>query len=144
MTWRRPGDKPLSKLMIVSLLTHICITRFQWVNKLNARLFMLSTQDNTFSATVVKWALQLLSKALHLISGALHLISRALQIISGAFQLLIRVLQLISWALQLISRGLQLLNAALYTLICAFQYWVGKQFLYWVSPANKWGPLVIK
>ena len=32
MTWRRPGDKPLSKPMLVSLLTHICVTRPQWVN----------------------------------------------------------------------------------------------------------------
>ena len=32
MTRRRPGDKPLSESMIVSLLTHICVTRPQWVN----------------------------------------------------------------------------------------------------------------
>ena len=32
MAWRRPGDKPLSEPMMVSLLTHICITRPQWVN----------------------------------------------------------------------------------------------------------------
>ena len=25
MAWRRPGDKPLSEPMMVSLLTHICI-----------------------------------------------------------------------------------------------------------------------
>ena len=31
MAWRRPGDKPLSEAMIVSLLTHICITVPQWV-----------------------------------------------------------------------------------------------------------------
>ena len=31
MAWRRPGDKPLSELMIVSLLTYICVTRPQWV-----------------------------------------------------------------------------------------------------------------
>ena len=30
--WRRPGDKPLSEPMMVSLLTHICVTRPQWVN----------------------------------------------------------------------------------------------------------------
>ena len=29
MAWRRPGDKPLSEPMLVSLLTHICITRPQ-------------------------------------------------------------------------------------------------------------------
>ena len=33
MAWRRPGDKPLSELMMVSLLTHICVTRPQWVNE---------------------------------------------------------------------------------------------------------------
>ena len=31
MAWRRPGDKPLSELMMVRLLTHICVTRPQWV-----------------------------------------------------------------------------------------------------------------
>ena len=31
MAWRRPGDKPLSEPMVVSLLMHICITRPQWV-----------------------------------------------------------------------------------------------------------------
>ena len=34
MAWRRPGDKPLSEPMMVSLLTHICVTRSQWVNPL--------------------------------------------------------------------------------------------------------------
>ena len=34
MAWRRPGDKPLSEPMMVSLLTHICVTRPQWVNQL--------------------------------------------------------------------------------------------------------------
>ena len=33
MAWRRPGDKPLSEPMMVSLLTHICVTRPQWVNE---------------------------------------------------------------------------------------------------------------
>ena len=31
MTWRQPGDKPLSQPMMVSLLMHICITRPQWI-----------------------------------------------------------------------------------------------------------------
>ena len=30
MAWRRPGDKPLSEPMLVSLLTHKCVTRPQW------------------------------------------------------------------------------------------------------------------
>ena len=29
MAWRRPGDKPLSEPMMVSLMTHICVTRPQ-------------------------------------------------------------------------------------------------------------------
>ena len=33
MAWRRPGDKPLSKPMMVRLPTHICVTRPQWVKK---------------------------------------------------------------------------------------------------------------
>ena len=31
MAWRRPGDKPLCEPMIVTLLTHKCVTRPQWV-----------------------------------------------------------------------------------------------------------------
>ena len=34
MAWRRPGDTPLSEPMI-TLLTHICVTRSQWVNGIN-------------------------------------------------------------------------------------------------------------
>ena len=34
MAWRRPGDKPLSEPMMASLLlTHICVTRPQWVKQ---------------------------------------------------------------------------------------------------------------
>ena len=32
MAWPRPGDKPLSELMVVSLLTHMCVTWPQWIN----------------------------------------------------------------------------------------------------------------
>ena len=32
MAWRQPGDRPLSEPMMVSSLTHICVTRPQWVN----------------------------------------------------------------------------------------------------------------
>ena len=34
MAWRRPSDKPLSEAMMVNLLTHICVTRPQWVKTL--------------------------------------------------------------------------------------------------------------
>ena len=31
MAWRRPGNKPLSEPMMVSLPMHICVTRPQWL-----------------------------------------------------------------------------------------------------------------
>ena len=31
MAWRRPGEKPLSEPNMVSLLTHMCVARPQWV-----------------------------------------------------------------------------------------------------------------
>ena len=34
MAWRRPGDKPLSEPMVVSLLMHICAIRPHWVKLL--------------------------------------------------------------------------------------------------------------
>ena len=34
MAWRRPGAKTLSEPMMVSLLTHTCVTRPQWVNRI--------------------------------------------------------------------------------------------------------------
>ena len=37
MAWRHPGDKPLSEPRMVSLPTHICVTRPQWVNSSPAR-----------------------------------------------------------------------------------------------------------
>ena len=33
MAWCRPGNKPLSQPMMVCLLTHICVTQPQWVNR---------------------------------------------------------------------------------------------------------------
>ena len=52
MAWRRPGDKPLSESMMVSLLTHICVTRPQWVNTLmpqqNGRYFAVHIQVHFF------------------------------------------------------------------------------------------------
>ena len=36
MAWRRPGAKPFSEPMMARLLTHICVTRPQWVNTFRA------------------------------------------------------------------------------------------------------------
>ena len=46
MAWHRPGDKPLPEPMTVNLVTHICVTRLQWVNC----LFMLTTKKHQHSA----------------------------------------------------------------------------------------------
>ena len=40
IAWRRPGDKPLSGPAMVSLLTHICVTRPQWINNGNSTTVM--------------------------------------------------------------------------------------------------------
>ena len=36
MAWCQPGDKPLSEPMMLCLLTHICVTRPQWVNGISS------------------------------------------------------------------------------------------------------------
>ena len=36
MAWCQPGDKPLSELRMASLLTHICVTRPQWVKPISS------------------------------------------------------------------------------------------------------------
>ena len=38
IAWRRSVDKPLSDPMLVSLPTHICVTRPQWVNEQYRRM----------------------------------------------------------------------------------------------------------
>ena len=48
MAWRHLGDKPLSEPMMVSLLTHICVTRPQWVNLFVSLPIQLADQ-------AVKW-----------------------------------------------------------------------------------------
>ena len=52
MAWRRPGDKPLSGPMIVSLLTQICVTRLQWVKFTS--LFYLATDVRT--PCIARWS----------------------------------------------------------------------------------------
>ena len=48
MAWRQPGDNPLSEPMMVSLLTHICVTRPQWV-KVKWRQLSLTTGNRWLS-----------------------------------------------------------------------------------------------
>ena len=50
MAWRRSGDKLLSEPMMDSLLTHICVTRPQWVNNM-----LRSKQNGRHFADIFKW-----------------------------------------------------------------------------------------
>ena len=49
VAWRHPGDKPLSEPMLVSLLTHICVTRPQWVKVWSIKLGEMSLGVRWFS-----------------------------------------------------------------------------------------------
>ena len=61
MAWRRLGDKLLSEPMMVSLLTHICVTQPQWVNSQHYFNPHLSDWDH------IRWSLAILQK-----NGILH------------------------------------------------------------------------
>ena len=50
MAWRRPGDKPLSEPMMVSLLTHICVTQPQWVNPVHVKFFRGNISSSSSSS----------------------------------------------------------------------------------------------
>ena len=51
MAWRRPGDKPLSEPMMVSLTTHICVTLPQWV-KASIKVLLHRAQGDKISVGV--------------------------------------------------------------------------------------------
>ena len=62
MAWRRPGDKPLSDPMLVSVLTHICVTRPQWVNSKESMMMVrvmcnmlrfIKSMMNRFTAVII-------------------------------------------------------------------------------------------
>ena len=52
MAWRRPGDKPLSEPMMVSLPTHVCVTRLQWVKASHRNSF---EGDEIYWHPIFKW-----------------------------------------------------------------------------------------
>ena len=57
MAWHCPGDKPLSEPIMVSLLTHICVTRPQWVKVfLNPIIMRLKTSK--YKTKTVWWPSQ--------------------------------------------------------------------------------------
>ena len=52
MAWRRSGDKPLYEPMVVSLPTHICVTRPQWVNRYAGIILCMSPTNERWCYTV--------------------------------------------------------------------------------------------
>ena len=54
MSWRRPGDWPLSEPMIVRLPTHICVARPQWVQKTYNGVETLSIECENYVQDVFK------------------------------------------------------------------------------------------
>ena len=55
MAWRRPGDKPLAEPMMVSLLTHICVTRPQWVKGVSQRAILITTKEGGWLLRMISW-----------------------------------------------------------------------------------------
>ena len=53
MAWRRPGDKLLPEPMVPNLLTHICVTRPQWVRGVKRQLRFVCF--NTYSIDLIHW-----------------------------------------------------------------------------------------
>ena len=46
VAWRRSGDKPLSEPRMVSLLTHICVTRPQWVKRIFHQILIVMVKSS--------------------------------------------------------------------------------------------------
>ena len=73
MAWRRPGDKPLSEPILVRSLTHICVTRPQWVKTTHIHTSVLPVICNCLSqsqaSTNKRWlsASNSIAKALSLL-----------------------------------------------------------------------------
>ena len=60
MAWRRPGDKPLSEPMLVTLPTHICVTRPQWVNRRYLCISYCGILKKTPNRFKTAWSIDLL------------------------------------------------------------------------------------
>ena len=46
ITWRRAGDEPLTEPMMICLLTHICVTRPQWVKDCDVSQLLSTIQTS--------------------------------------------------------------------------------------------------
>ena len=52
MAWRRPGDKPLSRPMMVGLLTHVCATWPQWVKRARWKFPVIQMSSSVYWANI--------------------------------------------------------------------------------------------
>ena len=68
MAWCRSGDKPLSEPMLVTLLTHICVTRPQWVYD-NGATNNVSSNICWFKTYLLLWITNTWYQAKHNIMG---------------------------------------------------------------------------
>ena len=64
MAWRRPGDKPLSEPVMVILLTHICVTRAQWVKCITTGTWLSGKSFSQWQYSFILKAVQPLVKKL--------------------------------------------------------------------------------
>ena len=56
VAWRRSGDKPLTEPIVVSLLTHICVTRPQWINNnIYEHCYVTSAQETITPLCNASW-----------------------------------------------------------------------------------------
>ena len=79
MAWRRPGAKPLSEPMLVRSLTHICVTRPQWVNPLRPKQDGRHFPDDIFKYILLNeyvWiSLKISLKFVNNIPGLVHILA---------------------------------------------------------------------
>ena len=65
MAWHQTGDKPLTEPMMVSLPTHICITRPQWVKQITSK-----SEENSAKIHLPNW--QLYQREPHELQKSMH------------------------------------------------------------------------
>ena len=58
MAWRRPGDKPLSEPMMLISLTHICVTRPQWVKPLKPMIIFACSNSSGYFKDILIFVIQ--------------------------------------------------------------------------------------
>ena len=54
MAWRRPGDKPLTEPIMARLLTHMCVTRPEWVNHSKDILYHIHWLYDNYNIQIFK------------------------------------------------------------------------------------------